>query len=266
MQLGIGSYTYMWSIGMTGAVPGFPMTADQLLDKAIQLGVHVVQFGPNLPLDALTQHELDALLSRASTFQITIELGARCSTSTEIKKQLDLAIQTGARFIRIAPDIDGDIQSFEDHLKRVIPDLAEAAVTIGIENGSVPAKQLVTMLESIGSPWIGITLDTVNSLAVPEGPEEVISRLAPYVRCVHIKDFIIQRVWHRMGFQVEGRPAGSGMLDIPALLIRVGRTDSTANAILELWPPEQSSLEKTIQLEHDWAVESIQYLRRYIPS
>jgi hypothetical protein len=36
------------------------------------------------------------------------------------------------------------------------------------------------------------------------------------------------------------------------------------NVILELWPPEQDSLDKTIELEQAWALESVPYLRRYI--
>ena len=38
MKLGIGTYTYMWSIGFPGAAPDAPMRAMGLLEKARELG------------------------------------------------------------------------------------------------------------------------------------------------------------------------------------------------------------------------------------
>ncbi|MHA0110978.1 hypothetical protein ACXYUI_28160, partial [Klebsiella pneumoniae] len=80
------------------------------------------------------------------------------------------------------------------------------------------------------------------------------------------KDFLVRRVWHRMGFVVEGRPAGKGQMEIEWVLSQLRSAGATPNAILELWPPEQPKLEETIALEHAWARESIQYLRKYLPN
>ena len=38
------------------------------------------------------------------------------------------------------------------------------------------------------------------------------------------------------------------------------------NVIIELWPPEQASLEDTVRLEQQWAEKSVPYLRQYIPN
>jgi hypothetical protein len=67
-----------------------------------------------------------------------------------------------------------------------------------------------------------------------------------------------------MGFSIEGRPAGSGQLNVPDLLEKLSGSCPESNAILELWPPEQNTLQETIRLEHAWASQSISYLRRYI--
>src|ERR1035438_1018875 len=61
MKLGIGTYSYMWAIGFDGARPASPMTAMALLEKARGLGVRVVQYGPNLSLESLSEVELDDL-------------------------------------------------------------------------------------------------------------------------------------------------------------------------------------------------------------
>jgi hypothetical protein len=112
---------------------------------------------------------------------------------------------------------------------------------------------------------VGIVLDTTNSLAVPEGWKYVAETLAPYTMCLHLKEFIIKRVWHMMGFICEGRPAGQGQLEIAWLLDQCRRSAHKYNVIIELWPPEQKTLQETIELERAWAVESVRYLRQYIP-
>jgi sugar phosphate isomerase/epimerase len=142
--------------------------------------------------------------------------------------------------------------------------LNAAGIKLAIENGGIPAEDLKRLLDSVSSPWVGVTLDTVNSLAVCEGWRHVVRVLAPYTMCLHVKDFVVERVRHMMGFKVEGRPAGRGQLDIPWLLETLRVNGVSPNAILELWPPEQKTLQETIALEQAWAVESILYLRRFI--
>jgi sugar phosphate isomerase/epimerase len=150
------------------------------------------------------------------------------------------------------------------NILEIVPALAEQDVCLAIENGRVPASVLAGVVDYADSSHVGITLDTVNSLAIPEGTEQVIERLSKYTKCLHVKDFIVERLWHRMGFSVQGRPAGEGQLDVPKLLERFIDATPETNAILELWPPEQGTLKDTIRLENAWAAQSILNLRRYI--
>jgi sugar phosphate isomerase/epimerase len=150
-------------------------------------------------------------------------------------------------------------------LTPLVPTLDRLGVSLAIENATIPAAILAEALERIASPRVGITLDTVNSLAIPEGTEHVARTLAPHTLCLHIKDFSVDRVWHMMGFTVEGRPAGQGQLNIPWLLDLLRAAGRSPNAILELWPPRQSTVEETVAFEQRWAVESIEFLRRLIP-
>ena len=66
MKLGIGVYTYMWWIGMNGAWPDKPMSAVDLLRKAHDLDIRVVQMGPNLPLLKLSEQEIDHVIKQAA--------------------------------------------------------------------------------------------------------------------------------------------------------------------------------------------------------
>ncbi len=268
MRLGINTYTYMWSIGFEGARPKTPMTAIGLLEQACRLGVKVVQVGPNLPLDQLSEPELDAFCRSARERGIELELGTRGLEFDHLVQQVALCKRIGAGLLRTIPEIGGETPPIPDiggHLRAVLPILEREGVRLAMENGKIPARDLACILDETGSPLLGIVLDTANSLAIPEGWKHVTEILAPYTMCLHLKEFIVKRVWHMMGFTCEGRPAGQGQLDIPWLLEACRKSRHDYNVIIELWPPEQKTLDETIALEHAWAVESVAFLRRYIP-
>jgi len=267
MKLGIGTYCYMWSIGFKGAEPAKPLTALDLLGKARELGVQVVQMGPNLPLDGLPEAEVDRFARQAQAWQIEVELCTRGLETDHLQRQVALAQRLGARVLRTIPELGGqaiEARVVPAYLRAILPMLEGAGIRLGLENGKIPAVDLRWALEQVASPWFGIVLDTVNSLAIPEGWKHVAEILAPYTICLHVKEFIVQRVWSMMGFAVEGRPAGKGQVDVPWLLGVLRAAGVDCNVILELWPPEQKTLQETIALEQAWVVESIQYLRQYI--
>jgi sugar phosphate isomerase/epimerase len=260
----------MWSIGVPGDLPPAPMTALALVAKARELKVKVVQFGPNLPLPGLPPDELDRVLSEARTAGIEIEVGARGLDADYLAAQIEFTARIGARLLRCVPDYTRQAapRSAADLcrvLEPVLPLLHRHGTALALENSTIPSATLAEALDSLASPLLGITLDTVNSLAIPEGTAEVVRALARHTLCLHVKDFSVDRVWHMMGFTVEGRPAGQGQLNIPWLLETLRAHGRSPNAILELWPPRQKTLEETIALEQSWAVQSIDYLRRLIP-
>ncbi len=278
MKLGINSYTYMWSIGFKGAHPTYPdrearpehpMTLLDLLRKARELGVSLVQTGPNLPLEALPETEIDEFIHTAQEWEIELELGTRGLDFEHLVRQIGLAKRMGARLIRTLPEVGGVYDLYGSlipaALRQVAPLLESEGIRLGIENGRTPAALLADALDEVNSPNVGVVLDMVNSLAVPEGWREVTRILSPYTMCVHYKDFTIRRQWHMMGFLCEGTPAGQGMVETAWLLEQLQASRHPFNVIVELWPPEQPSLEATVALEQAWAVESVRYLRQFIP-
>ncbi len=267
MKLGVGTYTYMWSIGFPGSEPEEPMQALDLLKKAVGLGVRVVQFGPNLPLQQLPPMELDEVLSASREMDLELEIGTRGVETSHLRRLIDFTTRCGASLLRTVPEINGRVPSsgeLTELLRAIEPHLRQARVRLAMENSLMRASAMNDALRECASEYLGITLDTVNSLAIPEGTEEVAAVLAPWTSCLHVKDFTVLREWHMMGFRVEGRPAGQGQLNVPRLLQLLSSAGARSNAILELWPPPQSSLRETISLEHRWAEESVIYLRRFI--
>ena len=147
-----------------------------------------------------------------------------------------------------------------------MPEFERADVCLAIENHDrFSARVLAQIIERIGSGYVGICLDTVNSFGALEGPEVVLEALGPLVVNLHVKDFAIFRVSHSMGFTVEGRPAGQGQLNVPWLVEKLGGLGLDPNAVLELWTPPEETLATTIAKEDTWAISSVNYLRTLIP-
>ncbi|MGQ9919571.1 MAG: sugar phosphate isomerase/epimerase family protein [Bryobacteraceae bacterium] len=266
MRLGIGSYCYTWALGVEGGVrPEKPLSAFDLLDRCVELGVRAVQFGPNLALEEL---DLEALAEKARAAGIVVEAGIIGLDVESVRRGAALCRRLGARLLRTIDSYDAPPRStgeLEWLLRASLPVLESSGIVLAVENSRTPARRMAEALDAIGSPHLGVTLDTVNSLAVPEGTEEVVRALARHTLCVHVKDFRVLRIWHRMGFVVEGAPAGAGQLDIAWLLERVCENGRSPNVILELWVPQQSTLEETIALEAAWVRASVEFLRGLIP-
>lgn len=263
MKLGIGSYTFPWAIGVPGYPAARPMNAFDLLERAHLLGAEVVQYCDNLPLTALSDSERSELGQKAQKYGIEIEIGTRGIAVENLRENLELAHFFGSPFVRVVIDKGQDEPGPATVVARLRPLQAEfGTVKLGIENHDrFPAEVLRWMVEELGPDWVGIVLDTVNSLGAAEGTEYVVETLAPYTINLHVKDFRVRRASHGMGFAVEGISAGAGMLDIPWLLKRVR---PQVNAILELWTPPQNNVEETVRLEHTWAESGMQYLRQVV--
>jgi sugar phosphate isomerase/epimerase len=267
----------MWSIGFEGANPDYPGTAARpekpllpggLLEKAHELGLRLVQTGPNLGLEKLSEAGLGEFIQMAKDWQIDLELGTRGLDADHLARQVALARRMGAKLIRSLPELEGkpvnDPRLITRALRQILPLLEREGIRLALENGRIPAADLRAILDDLHSPFVGVVLDMVNSLAVPEGWKEVTRCLAPHTMCLHYKDFTIRRAWHMMGFIVEGAPAGRGMVDTGWLLQELEASPYDFNVLVELWPPEQETISETEALEQAWAVESLAYLRNYI--
>jgi sugar phosphate isomerase/epimerase len=265
VRLGLSSYTYTWAVGVPGSEPERPLSADELLERAARLGVPVVQFADNLPLHS---SDVDELARRARTLGVDLEVGTRGVDRDILLRYLEIAAAVGSPLLRIVVDTKDHHPSppeVVDRLGALRREFTAAGVTLAIENHDrFTAAELARVVHALGDDWTGVVLDTVNSFGALEGPDVVIDTLAPLAVNVHVKDFAVTRASHMMGFTIEGRPAGRGRLDIPALFSRVGRYRNDITAVLELWTPPQESLESTIETERRWAVESVAYLEAVI--
>ena len=265
MELGISSYTYGWAVGTPGYPPPQPLDEHGLLDKAREHGVKLLQIGDNLPLHTFNAARLNRLAERADRDGVQLEIGARRLTVGRIGEYASIARRLGAKLIRLVID-DRDYHPSPDAVIAVLRESAPLldGLKLGIENHDrFPAMTIRRMIEAAGSDHIGVCLDTANSLGAGEGIEAVTAVLAPVTVNLHVKDFVIERVSHSMGFNVSGCPAGAGMLDLAALLRTLAPFGKCTTAILELWTPPEPRLEDTIAKEARWAAESVDYLKPF---
>ena len=151
----------------------------------------------------------------------------------------------------------------EEGIRNVLPVLQQQGVTLALENNEAfSAAEFAGLIGRIGSPMVGICMDTANSLGRSETVKTVVENLAEHTVMLHAKDYDIRRIDTRMGFSVIGRAVGEGRVDFDWVLGELRkRGRDHINVIVEHWPPFEESIEATVQLEDEWLARSVQFLR-----
>ncbi len=266
MRAGISSYTYTWAIGVPGKEPKNSMPIFQLIEKASELGVPVLQVADNLPLDQFSEIDLLKIRNYAEDLNVKIEVGAKKMTLENLERYIQIAAFFESPIVRFVIDGEGfqpGLEEIHSIIKNAIPILKENKIILAIENHDrFKAAEFAEMVEKAGSNYVGICLDSVNSMGAGEGLETVIGKLAPLTVNLHVKEFSVKRVFHKMGFVIEGCPLGEGMLPLAGLVEKV--SPRCQSAILEQWTPPQETIETTVEKEARWAEQSIVYLKHLL--
>ncbi|NIJ53859.1 sugar phosphate isomerase/epimerase family protein [Dyadobacter arcticus] len=265
MLTGISSYTYGWNIGVEKAIPANAMNELDLVDYTIDFGLQCLQIGDNLPVHTFNESRKADLKQLLIKNQIRLELGARRLTAAHLQTYIELCRFFNAPLLRFVIDGDDykpDLIEVSAIIKDFLPELKKYNITLGIENHDrFKAKQLADMMEAIGDDQVGICLDCVNSIGAGEGLGHVTGILASYTVNLHIKDFTISRLAHKMGFFVMGEIAGTGMTDLPLLLEKLEKYGRCQSAILEQWVPPEMNIEDTCRKEKHWAALGVAYVK-----
>jgi sugar phosphate isomerase/epimerase len=265
MKLGISSYTFTWAVGMKDHLPEKQLDINGLLRLARELGVSLVQIADNMPLHKMTDEQLEDLVHKASAKGIELEAGANQMTQENIITYLSIAERLKSKILRFVIDGEGYKPPLEEVIsivRNLESELRGRGIILALENHDrFLARQFLQIVEKVNSPYVGICLDCANSFGAGEGFHEVVNQLAPYVVNLHLKEISIKRKYHKMGFDIEGKPFGEGDLPLEWMLSQL--TPKCETAILEQWTPPEPTLEQTIIKELDWAKKSVGYLRKY---
>lgn len=263
MILGLGSYTFRWSIGHNGLNPPEPIAATDLLDVAQAQNLAVVQYADNCPLHALEPDALTSLKSRADEFGIAIELGTQSFDAHEVETYIGIGRSVGAKLLRVAldgPDAEKPIAELAAEFKALLPKARDVGLRIAIENHfNYPSPRLVQLLDAIDDECVGVCLDVANSICAGEWPMETVNTLAAHTINLHLKDYVIVPDPYGVGFVIHGCPLGQGRTDCRAVLDTVPTQDMSV--ILEHWLPRADDMHLARRQEHSWLAQSVLYAR-----
>jgi sugar phosphate isomerase/epimerase len=104
-------------------------------------------------------------------------------------------------------------------LKKLVGPAEKHGVVLAIENHiDMLADEILDLVTTVNSPWLGICLDTGNNLRMFEDPLVVAERLAPLARATHIKDLGVRPGNPRDYSFWPSVPIGEGLVDIAKVL------------------------------------------------
>jgi sugar phosphate isomerase/epimerase len=206
-------------------------TPFQLLEFCGARGLDVLHLSEIRFLGGLEREHLRRVRAYASELGIDLEIGMRsiCPSSTifepsagtateQLTKVIEAATMVGSPIVRcvlgrfgdrtepggIEPRIDETIAVLRSLRTRVV----DGGLKVAVENhaGDMQARELKMLVEAAGTDFVGVCLDSGNSLWALEDPHLALDVLAPYVLTSHMRDGVVWNVpdgaavsWTRMG-------------------------------------------------------------------
>ncbi len=120
-----------------------------------------------------------------------------------------------------------------DRIRLAEPIVRKHKVRLALENHKDwRAPELVEILSRLSSEWVGVCLDTGNSISLLEDPMEVVKTLAPYTMTIHFKDMGLQE--YEEGFLLSEVPFGEGILDLEEIVRICHQANPTVQFNLEM--------------------------------
>lgn len=277
MKIGIDSYCYHRYFGEVYPFqkdPAKRWTIDDFLARAVAHGVEGVSLETCfLPLaepgfcnrltDTLNEHQLERIL--AWGHPDGLEGGTNEKALVDLIRHIGIAQTVGSKVMRIVGSSlrfrhephEPQLQRLSAMLREAVKVAEDKGVLLAIENHiDFTAREILGLIESVGSRSLGVNFDTGNALRLFEDPVEEVRLLRSHVYATHIKDLSPCRGGSPRDWNFwESVPAGHGIVDMTGVM-RVLR-ESGFQGVLCV---EVDCLRETF--EEDQAVAaSLEYLR-----
>jgi sugar phosphate isomerase/epimerase len=196
------------------------------LDYCQQLGAGGVQ----IALGRLTPEDAAKLHSKADAHGMYVEgivsLPRQATEVDRLDADIRVTKSAGADVVRAALlsgrryeafDSEASFRQFAERSRQSLalaePVLRKHRVRVGIENHKdwrVP--ELLELVKRLSSEYVGICVDTGNSIALLEDPAAVVEAYAPWAVTTHLKDMAVAE--YADGFLLAEVPLGDGFLDL----------------------------------------------------
>ncbi|MCZ6672078.1 MAG: sugar phosphate isomerase/epimerase [Verrucomicrobia bacterium] len=118
-------------------------------------------------------------------------------------------------------------------LRLAEPIVRKHRVRLAVENHKDwQVADLVEFMKGLSSEYIGVTIDTGNSISLLEHPDETVKGLARYGFTTHIKDMGVQE--YQDGFLLSEVPIGQGFLDMERIFKTIEKQNPDIRFNLEM--------------------------------
>lgn len=208
-----------------------PLGANELLELTARHNLSSLELPPSFIEANEDEQALRSFRSRADELGIALVVAGPKLETEALRQSIAVAKTLGATTIRtvLSSMLCGDrapiggLAGWQKHLaaqaeilKSVASHAENEGIRIGVENHQdATSADLIWLCETIGSPNIGVVLDTGNPLAVAEDPIEFAQRILPYLVHAHLKDYWM--VSTEQGYRLVHCPIGAGVVDFAAL-------------------------------------------------
>jgi sugar phosphate isomerase/epimerase len=228
MKLGLDSWSYHYAAGLWEYLPHSnpPMSALHFLRKASELGLDGVHFCDPRHLESLEYGYVTQLREKAEALGLYVELGTEGTNADHLQNMVRAAHVLGSSVVRTfvgkprpdsVPAMDGLLSVVAAELAEVIPVCERYGVSLAIENHrDLTTRELLRLIEIIGSQWVGICFNTGDLLALLEDPAEAAETAAPMVKSVQLRDY--QLAGTADGFALVGCALGEGVVDLSGIV------------------------------------------------
>ena len=195
--------------------------------------------------------DLAKFRQRAENLNMFIEYEARLPERPDddlyvFEKSLEDAKAVGATCMRVVSTTHrryefftamADYQDWKNRstavVEKIVPLAEKHRVILAMENHKDrTADEFAALLKQISSEYYGSLIDFGNNIALCEEPMSVVSKLAPYVKSMHLKDMAVKR--YDQGFLLSEVVCGRGFLDLKGMVTRCRRSNPKVHINLEM--------------------------------
>jgi len=244
--IGMHSYGFQWRAAKQNRESAKFHDALTFLQYAHQLGAAGVQVSIGDNDRAYAQRIKAEAEKHGLYFEAQFQLPKDDTDLDRFERDVRLARDAGATVFRTAClsgrryETFKSVEEFRDFSAQSInsirlaePVLKRHRLRMAVENHKdwlVP--ELLKIVRKFSSEWIGICVDTGNSIALMEDAMKVIEEYAPFAFSVHLKDMAFAE--SPDGFLLSEVPLGRGYLSIPRIVETLRKANPTVQLNLEM--------------------------------
>jgi sugar phosphate isomerase/epimerase len=216
------------------------------LEHCHEIGSGGIQF----PFGARDRNYTEQLRAKAESFQMYLEgsigLPRDQSEADRFAAEVRTVKEAGATVMRTFMlggrryETFTTMEKFRDWADRTFKSLviaeriiAQHDLRLAVENHKDwRTDELLAILKRLGSPHLGVCVDTGNSIALLEDPYEVVEAYAPFAFSTHLKDMSVAE--YEEGFLLSEVPLGEGFLDLKRIVTTLVRARPEVRFSLEM--------------------------------